>query len=343
MNIWPKFLLTKSKSAKIRVCHGYRDEVGGPFVKLERMNRYFPNHKKDFNVVYGVSGTNLPQKVLDRARRKKFPVVCHMNSCWHPAYADDFDEKNHLLKVLHNEYADFVVYGSHQAMEGAKRYLGSINPKHRMIYNAVDTKHFTPGVKAGLRPQVLAAGLHQFTHRLKPLILAMPQIAKAVPDVELVIAGSLVEGDGIYDCGRATVEEIVRRSGFSNIRYIDSYTQQEAPEIYRQADVLVHLKHMDWTPNVVAEAMACGLPIVHTGNGGVPEIVDDAGVSLEITVDWDKIREADPDEVAAAVVSSLGQQKRLSCRAREIAETRFNLNEWIREHREIFSELLHLS
>ncbi|MEM1156891.1 MAG: glycosyltransferase [Verrucomicrobiota bacterium] len=265
-----------------------------------------------------------------------------MNSCWHPAYADDFDEKNHLLKMLHSEYADYVVYGSQQAMLGAERYLGPINLRHCRIFNAVDITHFTVGEKLYARPQVLAAGLHQFTHRLKPLILAMPEVAQAVPDVELVIAGKLVEGEGICDCGPDTIRAIVQQSGFKQVRFIDTYTQQEAPEIYRRANVLVHLKHMDWTPNVVAEAMACGVPVVHTGNGGTPEIVDDAGVSLNIPADWDHILEADPAVVAAAIVKVLEEQGSLAKRAREIAYTRFNLEEWIREHEEIFSELLQL-
>ena len=228
-------------------------------------------------------------------------------------------------------------------MEGARCYLGPIHAENRLIYNAVDTDHFIPAEKKSPRPQILAAGLHQFTHRLRPLILAMPEVARFIPDVELVIAGRLVDGQGIFNCGRSTVEEIVKQSGFQQVRYIDSYTQQEAPEIYRQADALVHLKHMDWTPNVVAEAMACGLPIVHTGNGGVPEIVEDAGVSLNIPADWDEIREADPEEVAQAIVQLWEQREEFSSRSRKIAVTRFNLKEWIQEHREIFSELLHLS
>ncbi len=335
-------IFSRSRDA-IRVHHGYRNEVGGPFVKLERMNRFFPNHPRDYNLVYGVSGTNLPQKVLERATRKGIPVVCHMNSCWHPAYADDFNEKNRLLQVLHNQYADFVVYGSRQAMQGAERYLGPLHSEYEIIYNAVDTEHFSPAPDpepVTTRPSILATGLHQFRHRLEPLIQAMPLIARDIPDVELVIAGRLVPGEGIFDCGSDTIHSLIKQSGFSRVRMIDSYSQQEAPEIYRAASVLVHLKHMDWTPNVVAEAMACGVPVVHTGNGGVPEIVDDAGVSLEIETDWDQIRVASPAAVAVAVVAALKQQNTLSLRARQIAEEKFDLSQWIDRHRKIFTSLL---
>lgn len=325
---------------EIRVHHGYRDEVGGPFVKLERMNRYFPNYEKGYNLVYGVSGTNLPRKVLDRAKRKKIPVVCHMNSCWHPAYANDYEAKNHLLKLLHNEYAAYVVYGSKQAIAGAERYLGPVQLPHSVIYNAVDTEHFRPVKKVDGPPTILAAGLHQFTHRLKPLIMAMPEIEKEIADVELLIAGKLVSGTGIFDCGKETVEMLIKKSGFTKVRFIDGYSQAEAPAVYAQADVMVHLKHMDWTPNVVAEAMACGVPTVHTGNGGVPEIVQDAGVSLEMATDWDKIHEADPAEVASATVQAYQERVRLGERARMIAKKEFNLESWIENHQQIFQSLI---
>ena len=44
-------------------------------------------------------------------------------------------------------------------------------------------------------------------------------------------------------------------------------------EIYRQADVLVLTSDYEGTPNALLEAMACGVPIVATAVGGVPELL----------------------------------------------------------------------
>lgn len=335
---WAKSLVTP-----IRVHHGYqKGAVGGPFVKLQRMNDFFPDWDRYYNLIYSVSGCDFPVDRIVKAKKRGVKIVCHCNSCWHPAYAVDWRHKNRFLEPVHNDLADFIVYGSEQARLGASLYLGKSTAPWEKIYNAVDIDFFVPGVNMTDRPPtILAAGLQNIRHRLEPLIRAMPLIDKELSGVRLIIAGKIKSaGSGDWDCSEIWLKALIEEVGLKNIEFIPQYKQEEAPSIYQCADVLVHLKHMDWTPNVVAEAMACGLPIVHMGNGGLPEIVKGAGVSLDVPVDWENIRIPSSEAVARGAIEAYKQKDRLSQMARKIAEEDFSMEKWALRHEILFKKLI---
>ena len=54
----------------------------------------------------------------------------------------------------------------------------------------------------------------------------------------------------------------------------------ETPAFYRSGDVFALASDFDNSPNVILEAMACGLPVVATNVGGVGELVADEGGSV---------------------------------------------------------------
>jgi D-inositol-3-phosphate glycosyltransferase len=58
-----------------------------------------------------------------------------------------------------------------------------------------------------------------------------------------------------------------------DVTFIGYLAQRDTPPAYRAADVFALSSDFDNSPNVVLEAMACGLPIVATDVGGVREFV----------------------------------------------------------------------
>ena len=65
------FQLLKSFVTPIRVHHGYqKGAVGGPFVKLQRMNDFFPEWDKYYNLIYSVSGCDFPVDRIVKAKKR---------------------------------------------------------------------------------------------------------------------------------------------------------------------------------------------------------------------------------------------------------------------------------
>src|SRR5207248_3199179 len=77
------------------------------------------------------------------------------------------------------------------------------------------------------------------------------------------------------------------------------YAQRDAPALYRRAHLLLHTKRNDPCPNVVLEALSCGLPVVHSASGGLPELVGrEAGIGVPDEGDWEHDVPPDPEALA---------------------------------------------
>jgi len=57
--------------------------------------------------------------------------------------------------------------------------------------------------------------------------------------------------------------------------------------IMKSCSHAIHLGKFDPCPNSVVEEICCGLPVLHTANGGTPEIVRENGVRLLEDERWD--------------------------------------------------------
>jgi glycosyltransferase involved in cell wall biosynthesis len=92
---------------------------------------------------------------------------------------------------------------------------------------------------------------------------------------------------------------------------------------------------------VVIEAMACGLPVVYSASGGVPELVGEvAGVGVPTETSWQKQVPPAPELWAEAVLIVAEDLSRYSEAARQRTVEHFDLRPWVERHREVFSELL---
>ena len=91
-------------------------------------------------------------------------------------------------------------------------------------------------------------------------------------------------------------------------------------QLYADADLFVFPTRADCLPLAVLEAMAMGIPVITTEIGALPEAIGNSDAGLIVPPD-------DPTMLAEAIMvlwQSPEVRLRMGCRAREIAEERFN-------------------
>ncbi len=82
-----------------------------------------------------------------------------------------------------------------------------------------------------------------------------------------------IVGEGFY------AEDLKKLAGSLGISYRVNWRGLASPDevsrFMRSSDILCLPSHTEGSPNVVKEAMSCGLPVVATRVGGVPDLVED--------------------------------------------------------------------
>lgn len=313
-------------------------DVGGPLVKIRRLIEYFPEHRASYNLVYALSNAPyLPDFALSLLRMRGIPIVHNQNGLFYPAwYRGDWRAENARMARTYRQAAH-VFWQSEFCRRGGDLFLGPRDGPGEVLYNAVDTSRFTPATDFPDGPVVFLMTGKMDAHlyyRIENAIRGFARVAAAGLDARLRLAGWAAPT--VEDRTRALAEEL---GVASRIEFRGRYTQAEAPDIYRAAHVYVSTKHNDACPNAVIEAMACGLPVVYSASGGVPELVGDAGIGVHVPESWDEPQIPDEEALAEAMRDVVADRNRLGAMARARAEARFDIGHWIARHRAVFESL----
>lgn len=313
-------------------------DVGGPLVKIARLGAHFPEHRFGYNIVYALSNAPyLPQFALDLLKRRRIPIVHNQNGVFYAGwYAGDWRAENARMARTYFQ-ADHVLWQSEFCKRAADRFLGARNGPGEVLYNAVDTNRFAPRLKPPGGPTVFLATGKIDTHlfyRLESTLHGFARVAEHGIDARLRFAGWM------DDAAEARARALAAQLGVAaRVEFLGRYAQAEAPDIYRSADIYVLTKHNDPCPNAVIEAMACGLPVVYSASGGVPELVGDAGHGVPVPESWDAPQVPDAEALADAMRKTAADAARLGALARARAVERFDIAHWIARHRAVFERL----
>ena len=197
----------------------------------------------------------------------------------------------------------------------------------RVVHLGTTPSLFRPGIDArdvrrkhGLDggPWLLTVARLDFHKGIDTVIRALPAIRSAIPGARYAVAG--------VGSRRDALEALVRELDLGDaVRLLGFVPDAELPALYNAADlfVLASRRHdllVEGFGIACVEASACGLAVIGSRSGGIPEAIREGETGLLVDPD-------DPAAVAAAAVRVLADdalRRRLGAAGRAAVERYYN-------------------
>jgi glycosyltransferase involved in cell wall biosynthesis len=311
--------------------------VHGGAVKLLALRETFPCDERAFSVLYLVSSAR-PPFATDLARQCKslgIRFVWNQNGVGYPAWSGRQTRAVNAPMRHLRAMADHVIHQSEFCRRSADLFLGPRDGPSSVLLNPVNLRQFCPPADplAPLPLRLLAMGTQNYPERAWCVIEAAAALLQGGIECSLTLAGPI-----LWKNGESELATRVRRAGLENRFFrIPSFHRHEAPKICQSHHILIHPKYMDPCPTVVAEALACGLPVVGSASGGLPEMVGpDCGCLLPVEESWDHLITPSGHQIAQAVSSLVPLLPAAAAAARAHATRLFNEATWLHAHEKIF-------
>ena len=181
-----------------------------------------------------------------------------------------------------------------------------------LVHNGIDTEVFRPlpGVERNPLRLMATCSADAPLKGLRYLLKAFAILLRSEPHLELLLVGKPKPG--------GQTEKLVRRLGIGDrIQFVSGISTEQMVQYYAEASIAVVPSVYEGFGLPAGEAMACGVPVVSTDGGALPEVVGEAGVIVP---------KKDAEALAEAIAGLLrdpGRREELSARGRQRIEDLF--------------------
>ena len=235
----------------------------------------------------------LPAILIAKLYRK--PVILH----YHSGEAPDHLRRSRVARLALRSVTRNVV-----PSKFLQDVFNAFDLQAAAISNVVDLSRFKYRPRDPLRPHLISTRNFDSLYNVSCTLRAFRRLQETYPDATLTLVGA-----GPQD---AVLRGLATELGLRNVRFVGAVPQADIQRYYDEADIYVQTPAIDNMPNSVIEAFASGLPVVSTGIGGIPAILQDGVHGLLA-----------PDDDDAAVAAHLVKLLENPAFARSVAAAAF--------------------
>ena len=166
-----------------------------------------------------------------------------------------------------------IITVSDCARQDIQREFGIPEKRFSIVPNGIDTGLFHPCPEIERRPERLIVTTSADTplKGLKYLLRAVAELAPSRPRLQLTVVGTPKK--------KSPVLKLINQLGIARrVRFTGRIDHQEFVRQYARAWVAVVPSLYEGFGLPAGEAMACGVPVISTTGGALPEVVGDTGL-----------------------------------------------------------------
>ena len=303
-----------------------------PYTFGRRLVRYFRKHGHEYDIVH--DNQSLSYGVL-RLQSLGHPVLATIH---HPIHSD----RDIALDAAQNWQQRLLIRRWHHFLHMQSKVVGrlhhvvtvsensrvdigkafDVDPANiHLVYNGIDTEDFSPQPDVERDPwRIMAtASADQPLKGLEYLLRAIALLTERFPGITLTVLGKPKE-----DGPTRQLIDALRLEPFVSFHHGIETTQVR--KLYAEAAIAVVPSVYEGFGLPAGEAMACGVPVISTDGGALPEVVGDAGIIVPTK---------NPGAIAGAIEALFndpGRRRELSAHGRSRIEQRFS---WTRAAQEM--------
>lgn len=218
----------------------------------------------------------------------KTKILLRIDGIYNREYNEKFNRAIRPdMTALHTKLASdipnvhHVVYQSNWSKERIDEEIcPREDDKWSVIHNGVDTKLFKPMDRpADGFINLMHVGKMRDAYLMESLVGVYNELKKRGHKVALILAGTM---DG--HCTKV----LSPYSNDRNVRYLGASPNTKLAALYGHGDIFIGPRQGSSSDNVIAEAQACGLPVVIPSWGGNTDMVKDKETGIIVpTGHWD--------------------------------------------------------